>query len=114
MTFSEFEVKRYERATQNYINANRPPAIVPRLADNTNADATRHAHGALARMSWSRLRKRVFDIDIEHCPKCGGRLKIIAAIEDPVVIVSILTHLGLPARAPPRSPARRVDLFQEA
>jgi rRNA maturation endonuclease Nob1 len=26
------------------------------------------------------LLKRVFDIDIEHCPNCGGRLKIIAAI----------------------------------
>jgi hypothetical protein len=30
-------------------------------------------------MSWARLLKRVFDIDIEHCPNCGGRLKIIAA-----------------------------------
>jgi len=30
-------------------------------------------------------------------------LKIIAAIEDPAVIAKILTHLGLPARAPPRS-----------
>ncbi len=46
----------------------------------------------------ARLLKRVFDIDIEHCPHCGARLKIIAAIEDPAVIVSILTHLGLPAR----------------
>jgi len=35
-------------------------------------------------------------------------LKIIAAIEEPAVIVRILTHLGLPARAPPRS------LFQAA
>jgi hypothetical protein len=33
-------------------------------------------------------------------------LKIIAAIEDPPVIIKILKHLGLPARAP----ARRVDL----
>jgi hypothetical protein len=47
-------------------------------------------------MSWARLLKRVFDIDIEHCPNCGGALKIIAAIEDPPVIVRILTHLGLP------------------
>jgi len=39
-------------------------------------------------------------------------LKIIAAIEDPPVIVKILSYLGLPARAPPRSTARRVDLFQ--
>jgi hypothetical protein len=60
------------------------------------------------------LLKRVFDIAIEHCPHCGGRVKIIAAIEDRAVIVSILTHLGLPARAPPRSAARRVDLLQAA
>jgi hypothetical protein len=71
-------------------------------------------------MSWARLLKRVFDIDVEHCPNCGGALKIIAApfgrlrtgIEDPPVIVKILSHLGLPTRAPPRAPARRVDLFQ--
>jgi hypothetical protein len=35
-----------------------------------------------------------------------------ADIEDPPVIVKILSHLGLPTRAPPRAPARRVDLFQ--
>jgi hypothetical protein len=53
-------------------------------------------------MSWARLLKRVFDLDIEHCPHCGGSLKIIAAIEDPPVIVRILAHLGLPTRAPAR------------
>jgi len=41
-------------------------------------------------------------------------LKIIAAIEEPAVIVRILTHLGLPVRAPPRSPARPLELFQAA
>jgi hypothetical protein len=68
-------------------------------------------------MNWTRLLKRVFDIDVEHCPNCGGTLKIIAcpeprrraAIEDPPVIVKILSHLGLPTRAPPRASARRVD-----
>jgi hypothetical protein len=39
-------------------------------------------------------------------------LKIIAAIEDPPVIIKILSHLGLPSRALPRAPARRVDLVQ--
>jgi len=40
--------------------------------------------------------KRVVDIDIERCPRCGERLKIIAAIVDPQVIVQILTR---PARS---------------
>ena len=44
--------------------------------------------------------------------QCGGRLKIIAAIEEPAVISRILTHLGLPARAPPRAPARRPELIE--
>jgi hypothetical protein len=66
----------------------------------------------LTRLSWARLFKRVFDVDVEHCPNCGGALKIIAAIEDPPVIIKTLSHPGLPTRAPPRAPARRVDLFQ--
>jgi hypothetical protein len=66
-----------------------------------------------ARMSWARVLKRVFDIDVEHC-ECVGKLKIIAAIEEPAVIERILTHLGLSAQPPPRSPARRVELFQAA
>jgi hypothetical protein len=32
-------------------------------------------------------------------------------IDDPPVIIKILSHLGLPTRGPPRSPAHRVDLF---
>jgi len=45
--------------------------------------------------------------DQAHCPNCGGgELKIIAAILEQPVIEKIPTHLGLHARAPPRSPAR--------
>jgi len=51
-----------------------------------------------------------FAIDITTCPQCGGPLTILAAIEDPSVIVKILSHLGLPSRAPPRTPAR-LDAF---
>jgi hypothetical protein len=47
------------------------------------------------RISWARLLKRVFDIDMQHCPNCGGgELKIIAAILERPVIEKILSHLG--------------------
>jgi hypothetical protein len=36
----------------------------------------------------------VFHIDIETCEHCGGRVRIIASIEDPVVIRQILEHLA--------------------
>ncbi len=64
------------------------------------------AHHRPVRLSWAKLLKRVFDLDLEHCPNCGGELKIIAAILDAPVIEKILTHLGLQARAPPRAAAR--------
>ncbi|MBE0549489.1 MAG: hypothetical protein IH627_17910 [Rubrivivax sp.] len=62
------------------------------------------------RLSWARLIKRVFEINLEHCPNCGGELKIIAAILEAPVIEKILTHLDLQARAPPRAPARGPQL----
>ena len=91
-------------------NAALRAAVVPGPPEQPSEDAARHAQKAPARMSWARLLRRVFDLDLEHCPQCGGELKIIAAIEEPAVIVRILTHLGLPARAP----ARPLDLFQAA
>lgn len=45
-------------------------AIVPRpkpLASNPSADQA-HAHASSTRMSWARLLKRVFSIDMERCP----------------------------------------------
>ena len=68
------------------------------------------AHHRPVRLSWARLLKRVFALDLEHCPNCGGELKIIAVILEQPVIEKILTHLGLQARAPPRSAAREQAL----
>jgi len=46
-----------------------------------------------AAMTWAQRLKRVFNIDIETCGECGGEVRIIATIEDPVVIRKILDHL---------------------
>jgi hypothetical protein len=37
--------------------------------------------------------KRVFGVEIEGCARCGGKLRILASIEEPVVIARILAHL---------------------
>ena len=47
-----------------------------------------------AAMTWARRLKRVFNMDVETCRACGGKLKVIACIEDPVVIEKILAHLN--------------------
>jgi hypothetical protein len=99
-------------------NAKLRPQIIPGRPTHSNYtldDPGGEPHQSVpARMSWARLLKRVFDIDIEHCPHCGGTLKIIAALEDPSVIARILAHLGLPTRAPPRTPAPSFDLLKTA
>jgi hypothetical protein len=55
-------------------------------------------------MTWAQRLKRVFHIDIETCIQCGGAVKIIACIEDPMVIEKILTHLNLPSASTKPAP----------
>lgn len=50
--------------------------------------------------------QRSFGFDVLACPRCGDRLELIALIEDPRVIRRILSHLGLPTKAPAARPAR--------
>ena len=45
-------------------------------------------------LTWAQRLKRVFAIEIETCKRCGGKLRVIASIEDPEVIERILGHLG--------------------
>ena len=46
-----------------------------------------------AAMTWAQRLKRVFNIDIEVCSRCGGSVKVIACIEEQDVIDRILAHL---------------------
>ncbi|MCP5182871.1 MAG: hypothetical protein H6993_02860 [Pseudomonadales bacterium] len=51
--------------------------------------------------------KRVFDIDISLCPLCGGQLRVIADVTDPILIRKILDRLN--SRGPPRLPPWRAE-----
>ena len=53
----------------------------------------------IAPLTWAQRLKRVFEFDITLCPHCGGRLRVIADVTDPVVIRKILDHIH--QRAPP-------------
>ena len=44
-------------------------------------------------MTWAQRLKRVFAIDIGKCKKCDGPVRIIASVEDPDAIQTILKHL---------------------
>jgi len=46
--------------------------------------------------SWSELMLRVFDFVFVKCPACGGRMRILFAINPPAAIKKILDCLGLP------------------
>jgi hypothetical protein len=65
-------------------------------------------------MTWAKRLKRGFDINIETCNECGGDVRIIASIEDPVVIRKILAHLdakGIHADLLPQCRAPQVIEF---
>lgn len=55
--------------------------------------------------AWAALMRRAFEIDVLACPRCGGRLRLIATVEDPGVIRKILAHLGLTRSAESPGPA---------
>lgn len=65
-----------------------------------------HEKGSLKNSSFAKLLKRVFLIDIEICPHCKGKRKIISAILKEDTIRKILSHMGLNPIPPPIAPAR--------
>jgi len=63
------------------------------------------------RRRWAQLIKQVWNADPLLCPNCGGRMEIIAFLQDPDAIRRILEHLGRwfsdpppQSRAPPSGP----------
>ena len=48
---------------------------------------------------------RALALDVVACPRCGGRLRLIAIVHDPGVVRAILAHLGLAPAPDPPGPA---------
>jgi hypothetical protein len=61
------------------------------------------------RISWAKLLKRVFAIDMENCTQCGGKLELVAAIMEEAAVEKILKHVGRPYKPPDIAPAEYPD-----
>jgi len=58
------------------------------------------------RVPWAQLLYRILFVDALLCPRCGGRMKVLAFLSDLAVARRILESLGLETTAPPLWPAR--------
>ena len=83
-----------------------PGCAAKKLDPRPEAKSSHKRRGCHPRnYSWSELMRRVFALDVLECPRCFGRMRIVAASHPPEAIGKILDCLGLPSRAPPISPA---------
>ncbi len=95
--------------------AREPPA---KAASSEGAEGT--PAGRLPNRMWAELMQRSFPppprlrrasgFDVLACPRCPGRLKLVALIQEGAVIQRILRHLGLPRDVPTMRSAREPPL----
>jgi ribosomal protein S27E len=67
----------------------------------TKEEEVRTAAETRGAMSWAKRLKRAFSIDINTCEACGGAVKIIACIDDPLIIKKILINVAGPSNQVP-------------
>ena len=60
-----------------------------RLEDEAPAEAVR-----ARRRRWAELLRRIWDVDVERCPRCGERMAILAFTLDPADIRATLDALA--------------------
>ena len=63
---------------------------------------------------WAQLMARSFALDVEKCPKCNGRMKLVTLVQDPKSLARFLRHLGEPNEPPVRAPARAPPYYKTA
>jgi hypothetical protein len=81
------------------------PANPPDDANSGTRATDACAHSPKRWTAWATLMQRVFAVDVLQCPRCGGKMKILATIHPPEATTAILESLGLSPRAPPLAPS---------
>jgi len=69
------------------------------------------------RRRWAELIKKVYEVDPLICPKCGGKMSIIAFVKEQPIIHKILSHKGLlqvHSHSPPQEAPSAKELIRVA
>lgn len=99
-----------ERVVSDLTLHHAPAAVVATVpSDPPPPESPRSAQ---AKRSWAMLLKRVYELDALECEHCGGRMRVIAAIQPPSEVRKVLEHAGLPAAASRLKPARGPREFE--
>jgi len=65
------------------------------------------------RKTWFLLIQKIYEVDPLTCPKCQGKMRVVAFIEDPDVVNKILKHLNLwEFKKPPRPVAHAPPIIE--
>jgi len=55
---------------------------------------------------WTELLARASAVDVLACPKCHGRMRLLAMVEEPANVARFLAAVGEATEGPARSPGR--------
>jgi len=55
---------------------------------------------------WAELLARTFAVDVLACPRCHGRMRLLAMVQEPANVARFLAAMGEPTEVPRRSPGR--------
>ncbi len=97
-------------------NSQHRAQVTTKLAKRLKPASVKQTETKHKGMTWAQRLKRVFGIEVQTCHLCGGEVKIIASIEDPVVIKKILDHLDkqvgkIDQKLPPSRASPQCNLF---
>ena len=95
------------------------PLVVPPPPATPDEPPAHNQHAAKPRppthrsryRPWAELLKRTFAIEVEVCPNCSGRMRLISFVTEPSSLTRFLRHLGEPTDAPAISAARDPPYF---
>jgi hypothetical protein len=82
----------------------RPKSTETRTRDDTAVNGSKPKRAGYR--PWAELLARTFSVDVLACPKCKGRMKLIALVRKPESITRFLAGIGEPTSMPERSPPR--------